>query len=147
MTITQSRPEGTASIVRRVGTPPRDRKGMKCGSTVDCPDVFLLDSGDYVIIGRDVSSSISLPEDAGCSANERVVEVPREVMLAAFRDILDSGDLNVATPRRSQPCELSLLVDGINYLIKFNLGWLSDLHQLTRRHMPPPVFPYEGTGE
>ena len=75
------------SVTRRLGTPPRDREGLKCGSTVDCPDVFELSSGDFAIIGLDVSTSISLPGDAGYSVAERVVMVPREVLLAAFNDM------------------------------------------------------------
>lgn len=53
----------------------------------DCPDVFELSSGDYAVIGLDVSESIALPADAGRSATERVVMVPRDVLLAAFRDL------------------------------------------------------------
>lgn len=53
----------------------------------DCPDVFELSSGDYAVIGLDVSESIVLPADAGRSATERVVLVPRDVLLDAFRDL------------------------------------------------------------
>jgi len=74
-------------VIRRLGTAPRDRSGPKCGSSLDCPDVFELSNGDFAIIGLDVSESMTLPADAGRSATERVVMVPREVLLAAFNDL------------------------------------------------------------
>jgi len=79
------------TITRRLGTAPRNRTGLKCASSVDCPDVFELSTGDYAIIGLDASGTISLPEDAGCSTTERIVIVPRAVLLAAAEDL--SGGL------------------------------------------------------
>ena len=72
-------------IRRRLGTAPRDREA--CGQSGDCPDVFELESGDFAIIGQDVSGKLVLPADAGRSEDERIVLVPREVLLAALRDL------------------------------------------------------------
>jgi hypothetical protein len=52
--------------------------------------VFELASGDFLIIGEDVSEGVVLPSDAGRSAQERAVVVPRSVLLDAFGD-LSSG--------------------------------------------------------
>lgn len=56
----------------------------------DCPDVFELSSGDFAVIGLDVSESLALPADAGRSEAERVVMIPREVLLAAAKDLSSS---------------------------------------------------------
>ena len=74
----------TPTIVRRLGTAPSQRG---CSYVNDCPDVFELDSGDFAIIGTDATDSIALPGDAGRSLHERVVVVPRKVLLAAFADL------------------------------------------------------------
>ena len=72
------------AVVRRLGTAPAERG---CSAASDCPDVFELESGDFAIIGQDATGGVSLPADAGCSAAERVVVVPRAVLLAAFEDL------------------------------------------------------------
>ena len=79
--------DGVPTIARRLGTAPRDWEGLECAEMNDCPDVFELSSGDYAVIGLDVSESLVLPSDAGHSATERVVMVPRDVLMAAFRDL------------------------------------------------------------
>jgi hypothetical protein len=79
------RGEVVGAVVRRLGTAPAERRG--CSGSGDCPDVFELESGDFAIIGQDATGGIALPADAGCSAEERVVVVPRAVLLAAFADL------------------------------------------------------------
>jgi hypothetical protein len=74
------------AIGRRVGLAPSQR--LDCTSSGNCPDLFELEDGDYAVIGRDVSFALDLPTDAGRSESERVVVVPRAVMLAAARDLL-----------------------------------------------------------
>lgn len=88
MTLAFPSGSGMPLIARRLGTAPRDREGFACAATNDCPDMFELSTGDYAVIGLDVSDHLPLPADAGRSATERVVMVPREVMLAAARDLL-----------------------------------------------------------
>ena len=73
------------TVRRRLGTPPQQRE--TCGYSNDCPDVFELVNGDFAIIGEDVSLALELPADAGRSEAERTVVVPREVLLAALRDL------------------------------------------------------------
>jgi hypothetical protein len=73
------------TIRRRLGIAPRQRAA--CGQAGDCPDVFELENGDFAIIGHDVSLELDLPTDAGRSEAERTVLVPREVLLAALREL------------------------------------------------------------
>lgn len=69
------------AITRRLGTAPAERG---CGDSVDCPDVFETDAGDFAIIGQDATGMVVLPPDAGFSTTERLVLIPRDVLLSAF---------------------------------------------------------------
>ena len=75
------------TIRRRLGTTPAERGPCSAGG--QCPDVFELASGDFAIIGVDVSHDLALPADAGRSEAERAILVPRSVLLAAMRDLRD----------------------------------------------------------
>jgi hypothetical protein len=73
------------TVHRRLGAAPHERG--TCTSSGNCPDVFELTNGDFAIIGKDVSLDLDLPDDAGRSAAERTVLVPRDVLLAALREL------------------------------------------------------------
>jgi hypothetical protein len=51
---------------------------------VNCPDVFETDTGDFAIIGQDATGMVPPPSDAGFSTTERLVLIPRAVLLSAF---------------------------------------------------------------
>lgn len=74
-------------IARRLGQSPRARK--LCLTETNCPDIFELTDGRFVIIGDDVTADVKsvLPEDAGIGANERAVVIPREILTAAAPEI------------------------------------------------------------
>lgn len=76
-------------ILRRVGSSPRQR-GSLSGAT--CPDLFELASGDFAVIGRDATDELraELPQDAGVAGYERIVVVPRRVILDAARELRDT---------------------------------------------------------
>jgi len=76
------------SVARRWGSSPTER--MDCTETGNCPDLFELACGNFAIIGTDVSAQLPLPEDAGCGPAERVVMIPRAVLLDALRDLSGS---------------------------------------------------------
>jgi hypothetical protein len=76
------------SVSRRLGVAPRDR--ADCSDASNCPDVFELANGDFAVNGQDVSFELELPADAGRSETERTVVIPRDVLLAAFRDLSGS---------------------------------------------------------
>ncbi len=77
-------------IVRRYGTSPRER-GSASGAT--CPDIGELDNGDFVYVGTHTTD----PEirqwltanGGGIADYERAVVLPRELVLAAAREITE----------------------------------------------------------
>jgi hypothetical protein len=76
-------------ILRRLGPSP-DR--TLCAGGRSCPDIFELATGDFAIIGSDITASAagSLPADAGCGPGERIVRVPRRTLVMARGDIPSS---------------------------------------------------------
>lgn len=78
-------------IVRRLGTPPKARIDA-CVACNNCPDLFELEGGDFAVIGLDVTGEVipHLPSDAGCGPGERIVRIPRAVLVAAREAIPQS---------------------------------------------------------
>jgi hypothetical protein len=76
----------TIMILRRLGPSP-DR--TLCAGGRSCPDIFELTSGDFAVIGSDITEKAagSLPPDAGCGPGERIVSVPRRTLVMARGDI------------------------------------------------------------
>ena len=70
-------------FIRRLGTK------SACFKTEACPDIFELADGDFAVIGKDITaeSIASLPKDAGCGAGERVIRIPRALLVGARPDI------------------------------------------------------------
>jgi len=60
-------------------------RGSRGGSR--CPDIWETDTGDYVIIGDDITDTVKqvLPSDADVSGTERAVLIPRDVLLSAVK--------------------------------------------------------------
>jgi hypothetical protein len=54
-----------------------------------CPDVFELETGDFAVIGRDITAEVAakLPPSAGCGPDERIVWIPRKTLVLAKPDI------------------------------------------------------------
>ena len=79
--------EATPKIARRLGSTPQER-GSSQG--MSCPDVFELASGDIAVIVTDQTSEFD-PELLDLSASraeyERTVVIPRELLLAAMRQL------------------------------------------------------------
>ena len=71
-------------FLRRLGPGP----GAECAAR-SCPDIFELKSGDFAIIGADITATAAsqLPETAGCGPGERIVLVPRRILVLAKTDI------------------------------------------------------------
>ena len=76
-------------IKRRISGHPAELGITKMLRAI-CPDIFETESGDFVIIGRDVTSNIEkeLPRDAVVSKGERAVLIPRELFLSAVDNII-----------------------------------------------------------
>ena len=77
-------------IKRRLGPEPH-AGGFKTVCLRGCPDMFELDSGDFAIIGRNITGETMphLPADAGCGPDECIVWVPRRTLVLAKSDIPD----------------------------------------------------------
>lgn len=70
------------TFIRRLG------RKSSCFRTEACPDIFELSNGDFAIIGEDITGDRAmLPSDAGCGAGERIVRIPRSLLIGAKRDI------------------------------------------------------------
>ena len=76
-------------IKRRVSKHPVDMGFTKMFKAV-CPDIFETETGDFLIIGRDVTSIVEpeIPADAVISKGERVVLIPRDLLVSAADNIM-----------------------------------------------------------
>ena len=73
---------------RRLGPDPH-ANGQLTIALRGCPDIFELESGDFAIIGIDITYAATpkLPPTAGCGPDERIVLVPRKTLVLAKPDI------------------------------------------------------------
>ncbi len=78
----------TPEFLRRLGPDPHEN-GQQTPACFGCPDVWELADGDFAVIGIDMTDAVKdrLPATAGCGPDERVVRVPRRILVAARRDI------------------------------------------------------------
>ena len=76
-------------FLRRLG-PSLANTALACRSTFACPDIWELDDGDFAVIGTDITEHADkLPPTAGCAKNERMVRIPRRLLVLAKADIPD----------------------------------------------------------
>jgi len=75
-------------FAKRIGQDPHvnDAKSVGCDG---CPDIWELDNGDFAVIGIDITdiARMKLPPTAGCGSDERIVRLPRNILVNAKRDI------------------------------------------------------------
>ncbi len=73
-------------ILRKLG--PQSNINM-CAGGRGCPDLFELKTGDFAIIGTDITDAgiAWLPPGSGCGPSERMVSVPRRTLVLARADI------------------------------------------------------------
>ena len=73
---------------RRIGPDPH-ANGAQTVAVNGCPDIFELQSGDFAVIGIDITATATpkLPPSAGCGPDERIVLVPRKTLVLAKHDI------------------------------------------------------------
>jgi hypothetical protein len=62
---------------------------LPCSGGHGCPDLLEMESGDFAVIGTDITdiASAKLPTGSGCGPGERIVQVPRRMLMAAKHDI------------------------------------------------------------
>jgi hypothetical protein len=73
---------------RRLGPDPH-ADGARTPGARGCPDVFELENGDFVVIGRDITEAATgqLLPGASCGPDERIVVIPRKTLVLARPDI------------------------------------------------------------
>lgn len=81
--------------MRRIGTSPAERG---CGENNSCPDVLERADGEFVVVGKlpersEENGLIVEMQTVGArpGRDEAVVILPREVILAAARQLADEG--------------------------------------------------------
>ncbi len=77
-------------FLKRLGPDPH-ANGAKSVACNGCPDIWELENGDFAIIGIDITAVAipKLPPTAGCGPDERIVRLPRGLLVKAKRDIPD----------------------------------------------------------
>ena len=74
-------------FIRRLGL-NQSAGTLPCASGHGCPDILELETGDFAIIGADITEAAGqLPPGSGCGAGERMVKVPRALLVRARADI------------------------------------------------------------
>lgn len=78
----------TPKFVRRIGPDPH-ANGAKTEALQNCPDLWELADGNFAVIGIDITSQAAngLPPTAGCGPDERVIWIPRRLLVAARSEI------------------------------------------------------------
>lgn len=77
-------------FIRRIG-PQNDAAHTACRDTYGCPDIWELAGGDFAVIGADMTEHAGmLPPSAGCAPTERVVRIPRQLLVQAKPHIPDT---------------------------------------------------------
>jgi hypothetical protein len=79
----------TADFKRRLGKSAAELGDSR--TTQDCPDIWELANGDVAVIGRDHTTDYAdrLPSGVSIGDDERLVIVPRNMIVAAKPDIPD----------------------------------------------------------
>jgi len=82
--------DASAAFTRRLGKSARELGDT--GGRDGCPDIWELSTGDIAVIGRDLTASYAgrLPADVTVASDERVVVIPRNMLVAAKPDIPDA---------------------------------------------------------
>jgi hypothetical protein len=77
-------------FVRRLG-PSISGAVQSCSGTYGCPDIWEMESGDFAVIGVDITEHAGqLPPTAGCAPTERMVRIPRKLLIQAKPHIPDT---------------------------------------------------------
>ena len=78
-------------FLRRLGVDPH-ANGAKSAGLSGCPDILEMATGDFAVIGIDITASgvPHLPPTVGCGPDERIVWIPRQTLVRAKPDIPDN---------------------------------------------------------
>ena len=75
-------------IFRRLGPDPH-ADGAQTPSAQGCPDIFEIETGEFAIIGKDITAiaANALPANASCGPDERIILIPRRTLVSAKGEI------------------------------------------------------------
>ena len=75
-------------FTRRLGPDPH-ANGNMTRSAKGCPDILETETGDFAVIGKDITGEAAsrLIEGASCGPDERIVLIPRTTLVLARPDI------------------------------------------------------------
>jgi len=78
-------------FLRRIGPDPH-LDGAQTPGLKGCPDIFELETGDFAIIGKDITPKAigQLPPSASCGPDEKIVVIPRKTLVGAKPHIPDN---------------------------------------------------------
>ena len=77
-------------LTRRIG-PNQNERVLPCCATYGCPDILEMEDGDFAVIGADITEhTVKLPPTAGCGPTERMVRIPRKLLVQAKPHIPDT---------------------------------------------------------
>ena len=78
-------------FTKRLGPDPH-ANGRSTPGCYGCPDILELESGDFAIVGADITVEAAgkLPPGVSCGPDERIVRIPRRILVGAKRDIPDA---------------------------------------------------------
>jgi hypothetical protein len=76
-------------FIRRLGPAPAPDR---CQALRACPDILEMDSGDFAVIGQNITATAveRLADLARCGPDECVVRIPRSTLVLAKPNIPDS---------------------------------------------------------
>ena len=77
-------------FIRRLGPDPH-AGGQRTVGLAGCPDLWELADGNFAVIGVDITAEAAsqLPPTASCGPDERIVKLPRRILVLAKPDIPD----------------------------------------------------------
>ena len=75
-------------FTKRIGPDPH-ANGQSTPSLANCPDILELENGDFAVIGMDITEEAKrqMFPTASCGPDERVVRIPRRILVDARGDI------------------------------------------------------------
>jgi hypothetical protein len=73
-------------FIRRLG---QNSDRTLCASGYNCPGILELNTGDFAVVGVDITNEAAnkLPPGGGCGPDERIVRIPRATLVSARADI------------------------------------------------------------
>jgi hypothetical protein len=75
-------------FLRRLGPDPH-LNGEQTVALAGCPDILELATGDFAVIGTDITveARSQLPATVSCGPDERIIRIPRKTLVRAKPDI------------------------------------------------------------